>query len=246
MAINRFLMQWLLELERDFKILSNSRSIADLGPQDLTPDLKALLTSDHKAIEDARGLYSLWGLSDYTSFDLFDPRAENVDLNIDLGRTDSWDIVTNFGTSEHLFNQFAFMKNCHDLTKTGGISLHAVPISSGMDHGLFNYHPTFFRSLAIANNYEIVDFRYVPFIVMQQELKKEKYRYVNLGEFRELRERKDIYLSKLKLSCRITNLPILTNSKKFYRNFFLGDYVFVAFRKNSDNAFIVPIQERYH
>lgn len=245
MAINRFLMQWLLELERDFKILSNSQSIAELGPQDLTPDLKALLASNRDGIVDARDLYSHWGIHNYTSFDLFDPRAENVDLNVDLERTDSWDIVTNFGTSEHLFNQFAFMKNCHDLTKTKGITLHVVPISSGMDHGLINYHPTFFRSLALANSYEILDFRYVPFIVMQQESKKKKCRYVKLGESRQLRERKDIFLSKLKLSCRISNLPMLTNSKRFYHNFFLGDYIFVAFRKNSDDAFIVPIQERY-
>jgi hypothetical protein len=238
-------MQWLLELEQDFKILSNSQSIADLGPQDLTPDLKVLLTNENPLIVDARGLYSQWGIKNYTSFDLFDPRAENVDLNIDLGRTDSWDIVTNFGTSEHLFNQFAFMKNCHDLTKPGGLSLHVVPISSGMDHGLFNYHPTFFRSLAIANNYEIIDFRYIPFIVMQEKSKKEKYRYVNIGKSRELRERKNIFLSKLKLSCRIMNLPILINSEKFYQSFFLGDYAFVAFRKNSDDAFVAPIQERY-
>ena len=39
--------------------------------------------------------------------------------------------------------------------------------------------------------------------------------------------------------------PILINSKKFYQSFFLGDYAFVAFRKNSDDAFVAPIQERY-
>ena len=47
MAINKFIMDWMLELERSFKILSQSQSIADLGPQDLTPELKLLLKSEN-------------------------------------------------------------------------------------------------------------------------------------------------------------------------------------------------------
>ena len=245
MAINKFIMDWMLELERRFKILSQSQSIADLGPQDLAPDIKLLLKSENKDTADSRDLYSHWAIKDYISFDLFDRRAEKVDLNLDLERTDSWDIVTNFGTSEHMFNQFAFMKNCHDLTRQGGVSLHALPVSSGMDHGFYNYHPTFFRSLAIANNYEILDFRYVPFIVKQQESGKKNYSFVALGESRGLTERKDIFLSKIRLVAHASNLRLLLSSSNFYRNFFLGDYIFLAFRKNSSNKFVMPIQERY-
>ena len=244
MAINTFLMQWLLQLDDEHNILKNSKSIADLGPQDLTPDLKNLFSSEETPI-DAHELYAKWGIKEYLALDLFDMRAERADLNTDLKRADKWDIVTNFGTSEHMFNQHAFMKNCHDLTKQGGISLHVVPISSGMDHGFVNYNPTFFRSLALANNYEILDFRFIPFIVMQQESTKRSYTYVTLGKSRELRERKDIFLSKVKLIFNFSNLPILIDSKKMYHNFFLGDYVFVAFRKNSNVEFVIPIQERY-
>lgn len=246
MAINSFLMNWMLELESSFKILSRSHSIADLGPQDLTSDIKILLNSQHRDIADSRDLYSHWGIKNYTSFDLYDRRATKVDLNLDLERTDTWDIVTNFGTSEHLFNQFAFMKNCHDLTRQGGVSLHALPVASGMDHGFFNYHPTFFRSLAIANNYEILDFRYIPFIVKQQESRKKSYSFVSLSKSRGLTERKDIFISKVKLLAHISNLRFLLNSKDFYHNFFLGDYIFLAFRKNTSNKFIIPIQERYN
>lgn len=237
-------MQWLLQLDDEHSILKNSESIADLGPQDLTPDLKDLLSSGVTPI-DAHELYAQWGINEYLALDLFDLRAERADLNTDLKRTDKWDIVTNFGTSEHMFNQHAFMKNCHDLTKQGGISLHVVPVSSGMDHGFFNYHPTFFRSLAIANNYEILDFRFIPFIVMQQESKKRIYTYVSLGNSRGLRERKDIFLSKVKLIFKLSNLPRFIDSKKMHHSFFLGDYIFVAFRKNSDVEFVSPIQERY-
>lgn len=238
-------MEWMLELDNQQNVLKNSKSIAEFGPQDLTPDLKIRLSHGKNMLKDARDLYKNWGIKEYIAFDLFDSRAEKVDLNIDLNRTDKWDIVTNFGTSEHMFNQFAFMKNCHDLTKRGGITLHVVPVSSGMDHGLINYQPTFFRSLSIANDYEIVSFRYIPFIVMQQESNKKKYVYVNLSKSRDLRERKDIFLSKVKLISQFSSLSILSSSKKIYHNFFLGDYIFVALRKNSDAEFVIPIQERY-
>lgn len=238
-------MDWMLELERSFKILSQSQSIADLGPQDLTPELKLLLKSENRDIVDGRDLYSHWAIKNYKSFDIFDRRAEKVDLNLDLDRTDSWDIVTNFGTSEHVFNQFAFMKNCHDLTRQGGVSLHVLPVSSGTDHGFYNYHPTFFRSLARANNYEILNFQYVPFIVKQQKSIKKNYSFVTLSKSRELTEGRDIFLSKIKLIAQFSNLKLLLSSSDFYHNFFRGDYIFIAFRKNSSTKFVSPIQEKF-
>ena len=204
---------------------------------------------EQEKIKDGVSLYAKLGITKYISFDLFDSRAEKVDLNLDLKRTDKWDIVTNFGTSEHVFNQQAIFKNCHDLTKTGGISLHCLPVSSGMDHGFFNYHPTFFRSLAIANNYSILDFRYIPFINLQQRSKRRNYNFVDLSKYRELKSgartlriSKDIFISKAKLILRFSNWDKLIKPIRFYDEFFQGDMVFVAFRKNSDVEFANPSQ----
>ena len=58
-------------------------SIADLGPQDLSDDLRVWKPDITAGLVDARDLYSKWGLKDYKAFDLFDSRAEIVDLNID-------------------------------------------------------------------------------------------------------------------------------------------------------------------
>ena len=245
MAINRLMADWILELEREFKILSRSQSIAELGPQDLTPDLRLLLKSENKEIVDGRDLYLHWAIKNYKSFDLFDHRAEKVDLNIDLERTDSWDIVTNFGTSEHIFNQFAFMKNCHDLTRQGGVSLHVLPVASGRDHGFYNYHLTFFRSLAIANKYEILNFRYVPFASKQVQSGKKSYSFVDLGKSPPSLERHEIFKSKVKLVAQLCSLRSLTRVSDFYRNFFSADYIFIAFRKNSCEKFVTPTQEKY-
>jgi hypothetical protein len=245
MGINRLMVDWILELEREFKILSRSQSIADLGPQDLATDLILLFKSENKDIVDGRDLYSHWAIKNYKSFDLFDHRAEKVDLNIDLERTDSWDIVTNFGTSEHIFNQFAFMKNCHDLTRQGGVSLHVLPVASGKDHGFYNYHLTFFRSLAIANKYQILNFRYVPFFSKQEQSGKKSYSFVDLGKSPPSLERHEIFKSKVKLVAQLCGLRSLTRVSDFYHNFFGGDYIFIAFRKNSCEKFVTPTQIIY-
>ena len=245
MGIDRFTTYWILELEQNHGILTKSNSIADLGPQDLSSDLRDWEPDRTAGLVDSRDLYSKWGLKKYKAFDLFDSRAEIVDLSIDLKRSDTWDIVTNFGTSEHVFNQFAFMKNCHDLTMPGGISLHALPVASGMDHGFFNYHPTFFRSLAIANDYEILDFRYVPFATKQSRSRLKDYKSVKLSRSYESRERRNIFLTKLKVIASLSNIKTITNPMSLYNTFFLGDLVFVAFRKKSNSRFVSPIQEKY-
>ena len=67
-----------------------------------------------------------------------------------------YDFVTNHGTSEHLLNQQNFFKVVHDLTKPGGLMLHAVPFTAHIEHGFFNYQPNFFEALARYNSYKLL------------------------------------------------------------------------------------------
>lgn len=246
MGIDKTTYTWIQELESSFRILSKSSSIADLGPQDVEIEQGEMMVEENfKNIKTSRELYATWGFKDYGSFDLFDTRAEKADLNRVLDQDRVWDIVTNFGTSEHIFNQSAFMNNCHNLVSEGGFLLHAVPTSSGADHGFYNYHPTFFRSLATANNYSILDIRYVPFAVKQSKSKKKSYQFVKLGQQRHLREKRRIFLSKVRLICKPRNLILLFKPNDFYNHFFKMDILLVAFQKNSNTEFVIPIQERY-
>jgi SAM-dependent methyltransferase len=79
----------------------------------------------------------------------------NRDLRTDYGFTDTFDLVTNIGTGEHIFNQAALFKNAHDLTKVGGIMMHIAP-NDWSNHGFFSYSPLLYGDLARANGYEIV------------------------------------------------------------------------------------------
>ena len=102
----------------------------------------------------------------YASIDLdHDHGATRFDLNVDAAPPgQAYDLVTNLGTSEHVFNQLNCFVVAHDFTCRGGVMLHAVPCLGYPDHGFFNYHPNLFRSLASANQYEILGLYYNPAI----------------------------------------------------------------------------------
>ncbi len=82
--------------------------------------------------------------------------AEQHDLNLPLPFSDQFDVVTNLGTAEHVFNQYQVFKSAHERTKPGGIMIHALPNQGCYDHGFYNYHPTFVFDLSQANGYRIV------------------------------------------------------------------------------------------
>jgi len=98
-----------------------------------------------------------WG---YRSYDI-DGRwgSTATDLNVDQippADRESSSLTMNIGTSEHVFNQYNFFLQFHDVTKVGGLMFHVVPFHLLNDHGLYSYGPGFFHSLATYNDYELV------------------------------------------------------------------------------------------
>ena len=75
------------------------------------------------------------------------------DLNELVPLEKQFDIVSNFGTAEHVFNVYQVFKTIHDLTKPGGPMLHGMPFPVWVDHGFYTFQPTFFFDLAQANAY---------------------------------------------------------------------------------------------
>ena len=82
----------------------------------------------------------------------------NFDLNNEYKDDKKYNVVTNLGTSEHIFNQLAVFKTIHNLVSAGGLIIHQLPGQGYYDHGFYNYQPTFFFDLAQANNYQIFGF----------------------------------------------------------------------------------------
>ncbi|OGT98221.1 MAG: hypothetical protein A2X80_06615 [Geobacteraceae bacterium GWB2_52_12] len=87
-------------------------------------------------------------------------KSLKLDLNhpITLGR--EFDVVYNGGTAEHVFNVWQFFKTVHDHTASRGVMIHGAPFTGWIDHGFFNFNPTFFWDLAAANGYIVQLFLY--------------------------------------------------------------------------------------
>jgi hypothetical protein len=110
----------------------------------------------------AGDLFELAGFS-VTCLDVFaGKRTVEMDLNYasppDRFRA-AFDIVTNFGTTEHILNQYNTFKFIHDCVRPGGLMVHQLPMEGWSDHCLVKYTPKFFFLLAMANEYMVVDFR---------------------------------------------------------------------------------------
>ena len=67
------------------------------------------------------------------------------------------DIVTNFGTSEHVVGQEACFRNVHNFCRVGGLMVHFVPPEgTWARHGLYRYTVDFFDRLATQYKYKTV------------------------------------------------------------------------------------------
>ena len=90
---------------------------------------------------------------------LVDLRSETAAEQIkEATGIESFDIVTNFGMSEHIPVQRTFYKCVHNLTSVGSIMVHWTPRARmfhehGMVGSIFHAEDNFFDKLIIANNY---------------------------------------------------------------------------------------------
>ena len=125
------------------KKLNGSGDVCELGNQRYTADS---LFSTTKSFYLANGYRSYLALDVNTKKD-----AIICDLNRSVkeqGIDRQFDLVTNNGTGEHIFDQRMVFQNTHDLCKTGGIILNCLPLSPWINHGFYNYKPIFFMEFS--------------------------------------------------------------------------------------------------
>jgi SAM-dependent methyltransferase len=91
---------------------------------------------------------------DYSSFQ----EADHVfDLNLPVPSHlhNKYDVIVDFGTTEHIFNLPQVLKNLHDMLKVGGRVIHMLPSSNWVDHGFYMFSPTLFHDYYSANKWQI-------------------------------------------------------------------------------------------
>lgn len=180
MAIGCVHTEWLFRVHRK-GAFDKRTTLLDLGPQDvqltrayLGDSIRRNLRTDPAALLAAicegdtprrtcqREYYALFGPTEYKSADLDDDRADyRLDLNNPTDTLPKFDVVTDFGTAEHVYDIAQVFTTMHNLLVPGGLALHCVPAFAFPNHGFYTPNPNLMIEFARANGYELVDFSYV-------------------------------------------------------------------------------------
>ena len=178
---------------------------------------------------DTKDYYVSLGANSYIAIDV-NERMDAIicDLNYPLNsflKSRKASLVTNNGTSEHLFNQAQVFENIHILCDVGGLMLHILPLTPWINHGFYNYNPIFFRDLSRVNNYEILFYWIADRYGERHEVMPQ--------EFDEIFKDKnpDVLLAII---------DTIYKPKGFHEVFNV-----VCFRKTNDDEFKYPMQGKY-
>lgn len=112
----------------------------------------------------SKPFYEMLGVKKYSCIDLDrEHGAIPLDLNFpleDLSLYGQYDLVTDYGNNEHVFNTVEAYRSMHRLCKQQGFIIIAQALYGG--NGYYAYNPSFFEGIAAANNYKIIFSSYVP------------------------------------------------------------------------------------
>jgi hypothetical protein len=140
-------------------LLFGAKGTAPLGSPMQTHTLLGGLESLSPQAPAARELYEWLGFR-YSAIDIDGSQGSiPLDLNYDdvpAQERGKYQLVTNFGTTEHVANQLNAFKIIHELTSQAGIMIHSLPAQGFFNHGLVNYNPKFFWYLARSNGYQLI------------------------------------------------------------------------------------------
>jgi SAM-dependent methyltransferase len=82
-----------------------------------------------------------------------------------------FDIVTDFGTIEHIEKQEQVFKSVHDACKIGGYMIHSLPLNGyWVGHCPYHYENNFPDNLAYKNGYELI---------FKEEKPRRRERFIN-------------------------------------------------------------------
>jgi SAM-dependent methyltransferase len=271
MAISALMLHWFTRLKRK-EIWGNGASMLELGPQDILttePVLRGVLNGFFGSKDGERTankmfgecgllpnaqihLYRALGVSSYASLDLLDPRSRyRFDLNEPVDMVDRFDIVTNFGTSEHVFNIGMSFRNADFLTAPGGLLLFVLPAFGHINHGFYNIHPTLYFDFAKANGYEVEDILYIDnFGVRCRMAEKTPEQAPNLDEL-PIKLTEDLPVAELErqVAEQFADNVSAAETRAHMHEFpmICFDYVFAALRRHRDGSvpFTPPTQGLY-
>lgn len=132
---------------RDLK-LPQGFNVCELGDQWITHETPHRLAAE---------FYRDLGCNRYDSIDGNGRGTITFDLNRKWkGKPERYDLVTDFGTGEHIFDQAAVWRTIHALAKVGAFIAFDRPTSGYPGHCYYNAQRCLFEDVADANGYEVL------------------------------------------------------------------------------------------
>ena len=106
----------------------------------------------------AKQLYGWMGCGRYVSIDANGQGSLLWDLNLPVTELElgTFDLVTDFGTGEHIFDQAQVWRTLHELTRPGGYIAFDRPLQSYGKHGFYLTTRCLYEDIALANGYTVV------------------------------------------------------------------------------------------
>ena len=218
---NMFALQLLPLAKKQLK------SVCEIGNQTLNvaPGIKEIFLRDGYDVtkcETVKQFYEVLGFRKYLAIDVnTDKDAIALDLNnvVYDKFNEKFDLVTNNGTSEHIFNQNSVFTNIHNLCNVGGYMIHVLPCTGWVDHGFYNYNPNMFTAIAEQNNYNI---EWTGFGVTNADI-------ICRANFYDVKERNPSRKEYVEILSQMGNDTMLM----------------AVMQKTNDNEFKIPMQKIY-
>jgi SAM-dependent methyltransferase len=129
---------------------------------EILAELRALSPQQRRPL--IKRIYQMLGFADWVAIDSYPDHGNlvmdfNRNFTASYGYTQQFDLVSNKGSTEHIFDQRAAFENMHNLCRKGGVMVHDAPTLNIFNHAFYGYHPLFFLELAEANRYQVLDLR---------------------------------------------------------------------------------------
>ena len=111
----------------------------------------------------AKTFFEFLGINskDYYDIDKFDfdkPKIiHDLQYPISLNFYNFFNFIVDSGTMEHIFDVKSVMENIVRMTKIGGYVLQFIPAQNFLNHGFYQFSPTFFYDFYSNNGFEIIE-----------------------------------------------------------------------------------------
>ncbi len=148
----------LLQLGRQAVRVNASQALGILKQFDIKPSID-LNSRDKSNINDIT-LFKSLGFESVESMDFSDyEKSTHIhDFNHPVPEQfhEKYDVIYDGGTTEHIFDFPASLRNIYKMLKVGGIIIHNVPANNYIEHGFYCFSPTVFYDYYSVNGFEIL------------------------------------------------------------------------------------------